>query len=162
MSSAKNIKIGIGYDIHRLEKGRPLILGGVLIPHTKGIVAHSDGDVLIHALSDALLGALALPNIGYYFPDTDPKNQNLNSFHILQFVLSQLRDRDYFVNNIDAVIIAQEPKLLPFIPKMRKNIAQQADISLEDIGLKATTHEKLGEIGKGDAIAVLANVLISR
>ena len=162
MNSAKNIKIGIGYDIHRLEEGRPLILGGVLIPHTKGIVAHSDGDVLIHALSDALLGALALPNIGYYFPDTDPKNRNLNSFHILQFVLSQLRDRDYFVNNIDAVIIAQEPKLLPFIPEMRKNIAQQTDLSLEDIGLKATTHEKLGEIGKGNAIAVLANVLISR
>jgi 2-C-methyl-D-erythritol 2,4-cyclodiphosphate synthase len=145
------MRIGIGYDIHRLVEGRKLILGGVDIPFEKGLLGHSDADVLTHAICDAILGAAALGDIGQHFPDNDPKYLGISSLLLLKQV-SELINPKYFVNNIDSIIIAQKPKLAPFIPDMRMNIAQVLDIEIERVSVKAKTMENLGVVGEGKAI----------
>jgi 2-C-methyl-D-erythritol 2,4-cyclodiphosphate synthase len=154
------IKVGIGYDIHRLVTGRKLILGGVMIDFHKGLEGHSDADVLIHAIADALLGALGLPNIGQVFPDTEPWTQSLNSKKILKYARGMVNKMGYKISNIDTVIIAQEPKLSPYFDKIRESIASILPVDVKDIGLKATTHEGLGSIGAGEAIASIANTIL--
>jgi 2-C-methyl-D-erythritol 2,4-cyclodiphosphate synthase len=154
------IKIGLGYDIHRLVVGRKLIIGGVEIEHHKGLQGHSDADVLIHAISDAILGALGKQNIGVIFPDTAEWTKDLNSKKILEYAWDRMNESNYRISNIDAIIIAQEPKLTPYLEKMRYVIAEILQMSPADVGLKATTNEGLGEIGQCEAIAVIANVLM--
>ena len=155
------MRIGTGYDIHRLEEGHPFILGGVKIPFDKGSVAHSDGDTLLHAITDALLGALALGYIGQHFPDTDPKNKGKNSHYFLKEVYGLVRKKGYKVENIDATIILQTPKLAEYIPAMRNNIAECLDVGADRISVKAKTNEKLDAVGCGDGVAVHAVVLLS-
>lgn len=154
--------IGIGYDIHRLIKGRRLILGGVEVPYKKGPFGHSDADVLLHAICDALLGAISQGDIGELFPDTDPKYKDIASTELLKKVYDLVKDKGYVINNIDTIIIAQEPKLSPFKGKMRKKIAQILKIKKDRIGIKAKTNEGLGEIGERKAIASYAVVLITK
>lgn len=154
------MRIGIGYDIHRLRKGRKLILGGTEIPYSKGLLGHSDADVLLHAISDALLGASNLGDIGQHFPDTDPKYKNISSRIILKKVYQLIRKKGYKIENIDSVIIAEEPKLAPYIPQMKKNIAKILEITDEKVSIKAKTNEKLGYLGKKQAIAAQAVVLL--
>ncbi|MDR1173812.1 MAG: 2-C-methyl-D-erythritol 2,4-cyclodiphosphate synthase [Puniceicoccales bacterium] len=154
------IKVGIGYDIHRLVPGRKLILGGVMIDFHKGLLGHSDADVLIHAIADALLGALGLPNIGQVFPDTETWTQGLDSKKILKYAQGMIDRMGYKISNIDVVIIAQEPKLSPYLDKIRKSIASILLINMEDIGLKAATNEWLGPIGSGESIASIANTIL--
>ncbi|MDR2737341.1 MAG: 2-C-methyl-D-erythritol 2,4-cyclodiphosphate synthase [Puniceicoccales bacterium] len=154
------IRIGAGYDIHRLVKGRKLILGGVEISHHSGLLGHSDADVLTHAISDAILGALGLPNIGEIFPDTEIWTENMESKTILLYARNKLEELSYTISNLDAVIIAQEPKLSPHIEKMRLSISSTLGMAVGDVGLKAVTNERIGEIGHGDAIAAMANALI--
>lgn len=155
-------KIGIGYDIHKLVEGRKLILGGVEIPHGKGLLGHSDADALIHAICDALLGAISAGDIGELFPDTDPKYKGADSAELLKKVYELLKGKNYEIDNIDSVIIAQEPKLTPFKKEMRRKIAQILKIEEDRIGVKAKTNEGLGEIGKGAAIAAYAVALLKR
>ncbi|MDR1891301.1 MAG: 2-C-methyl-D-erythritol 2,4-cyclodiphosphate synthase [Puniceicoccales bacterium] len=154
------IKVGIGYDIHRLAIGRQLILGGVTIDFHKGLLGHSDADVVIHAISDALLGALGLPNIGEVFPDTEAWTKDFDSRKILEYAHNMVIERCYKISNIDIVIIAQEPKLSPHLNKIRESIAAILQINGEDIGLKATTNEGIGAIGAGEAIASIANAIL--
>lgn len=142
------MRIGHGYDVHRLEKDRELILGGVKIPFELGLLGHSDADVLLHAISDALLGAAALGDIGRHFPDTDPRYEGADSLVLLQNVVKMLLDNGYKVNNIDCTIIAQKPKLAPYIPQMRENIARVCGVDKADINVKATTEERLGFTGE--------------
>ena len=149
------MRIGIGYDIHKLVEGRKLILGGVDIPFEKGLLGHSDADVLTHAICDAILGAAALGDIGQHFPDTDPQYLDISSLLLLKRV-AELVTPKYIINNIDSIIIAQRPKLAPFIPDMRKNIAQVLDI--ERVSVKAKTMENLGVVGEGKAIVAEAVV----
>ena len=149
--------IGIGYDIHKLVEGRKLILGGVDIPFEKGLLGHSDADVLTHAICDAILGAAALGDIGQHFPDTDPQYLGISSLLLLKQV-SLLIAPKYVINNIDSIIIAQKPKLAPCIPNMRKNIAQVLDIEIECVSVKAKTMENLGVVGEGKAIVAEAVV----
>jgi 2-C-methyl-D-erythritol 2,4-cyclodiphosphate synthase len=156
------IKVGIGYDIHRLVTGRKLIFGGVTIDFHKGLIGHSDADVLIHAIADALLGALGLPNIGQVFPDAEIWTQDLDSKKILKYAHGMVDKMGYKISNVDIVIIAQEPKLSPYFDKIRESIASILLIDGGDIGLKATTHEGLGSIGSGEAIAsFVSTILIS-
>lgn len=150
------MRIGIGYDLHRLKKGRKLILGGLEIPYPKGLFGHSDADVLLHAISDALLGAANLGDIGQHFPDTDPKYKNISSKIILDKVYQLVRKKGYKIENIDSVIIAEEPKLAPYIPQMKKNIARVLKIKPGEISIKAKTNEKLGYLGQKQAIAAYA------
>jgi len=150
------MRSGIGYDIHKLVKDRALILGGVEIPFEKGLLGHSDADVLLHAISDALLGGAALGDIGEHFPDTDPAYEGVSSLELLEEVNSIIASRGFSVINIDATIIIEEPKMAPYIIRMRENIAVSLGISSDQISIKATTHEQLGEIGKGKAVAALA------
>ncbi|HGJ65854.1 TPA: 2-C-methyl-D-erythritol 2,4-cyclodiphosphate synthase [bacterium] len=154
------MRIGIGYDIHRLEKNRDLVLGGVKIPYKLGLDGHSDADVLLHAISDALLGALALGDIGQHFPNTDPQYKGISSIILLEKVNSLIKEKGYITNNVDSVVIAEEPKLAPFIPAMRENIAKALNISAESVSIKATTAEKLGSIGQGKGISAEAVVSI--
>ena len=154
------IRIGIGYDIHRLTEGRELILGGVRIPYPLGLAGHSDADVLVHSICDALLGSLALGDIGQQFPDTDMKYSGISSLILLEKVNSLIRDRGFITNNLDAIIIAQQPKMAPFIPTMRENIARVLGIAPEFVGVKATTTESLGDIGQGKGIAAEAVVTV--
>ncbi len=154
------MRVGIGYDIHRLEEGRELILGGVRVPFELGLAGHSDADVLVHSICDALLGALALGDIGQHFPDTDAQYRGISSLILLGRVKSLIENRGFAVNNIDTVIIAQKPKLAPFIMAMRENIAETLGIDVEYIGVKATTTEKLGSIGQGKGIAAEAVVSV--
>lgn len=156
------IRIGIGYDIHKLVPNRKLILGGIQIESELGLLGYSDADVVLHALSDAILGALALPNIGIFFPNIDPKNKNLDSKKILIFAKNKLQEQGYFIENIDMVIIAETPKLSPFINQMKCSIANILEIAEPQIGIKATTNEGLGELGQKKAIATYANVLIMK
>lgn len=142
------MRIGHGYDVHRLTEDRELILGGVKIPFELGLLGHSDADVLLHAISDALLGAAALGDIGRHFPDTDPRYEGADSLKLLEAVVKMLHDDGYEVNNIDCTIIAQKPKLSPYIPKMRENIARVCGVDESDINVKATTEEKLGFTGE--------------
>ncbi len=154
------MRIGHGYDVHRLVEDRPLILGGVRIPYEKGLHGHSDADVLVHALMDALLGAAALGDIGQWFPDSDARYSGADSTELLRIVVQGLRDRGYQVSNVDCTILAQRPKLAPYIPKMRERIAQVMDVSPECISVKATTEEGLGFTGTGEGIAAHAVALL--
>ena len=154
------MRIGNGYDVHRLTEGRKLILGGVDIPFEKGLLGHSDADVLIHAVMDALLGAAALRDIGYHFPDTDPEYKGISSIELLKKVKDLLDGEGYTVVNIDAVVIAQRPKLKDYIDKMIKNIAAALDTAAGNVNVKATTEEGLGFTGEGLGIAAFASCII--
>ncbi len=154
------MRIGHGYDAHRYTDGRPLILGGVEIPYDKGLEAHSDGDAVIHAICDALLGAAGLGDIGTWFPDTDSKFENIDSRILLRDVVKHLNDKSYNIGNVDVTILAQAPKMLHHIPKMKVNLAEDIDIPAPAINIKATTTEKMGFIGRLEGIAVYAVCLI--
>ena len=155
------MRIGSGYDVHRLVEGRKLILGGVDIPYEKGLLGHSDADVLVHAVMDALLGAAALGDIGKHFPDSDERYKNISSLLLLRDVSLLLKERGYTTINIDATIIAQRPKLSPYIEQMEKNMADVLEIPIGCINVKATTEEGLGFTGSGDGIAAQAVCLIA-
>ncbi|GAV23136.1 2-C-methyl-D-erythritol 2,4-cyclodiphosphate synthase [Carboxydothermus pertinax] len=154
------LRIGFGYDVHRLVEGRKLILGGVEIPFTKGLLGHSDADVLYHAIADALLGALALGDIGRHFPDHDERFRGINSGYLLQEVYRMVEEQGYCLNNLDAVIVAQKPKLLPYIPLMRENLAKIFKTPLNNISVKATTTEGLGFTGREEGIASYAVITV--
>ncbi|MDR3313191.1 MAG: 2-C-methyl-D-erythritol 2,4-cyclodiphosphate synthase [Oscillospiraceae bacterium] len=154
------MRIGHGYDVHRLAPGRALVLGGVTVPYAKGLLGHSDADVLLHAVMDALLGAAALGDIGQHFPDTDLRYAGIGSIKLLEDVVALLRTNGWRAGNIDATVVAQAPKLLPFLPQMRRNIAQSCGLALEEVSVKATTEEGLGFTGSGEGIAAHAVVLI--
>lgn len=154
------MRIGHGYDVHKLVEDRRLILGGVDIPYEKGLLGHSDADVLAHAVSDALLGAAAYGDIGGMFPDNDPAFKNADSLVLLQKVVARLKEGGYTVGNIDATVLAQRPKLAPFIPAMRENIARACGISVDAVSVKATTEEGLGFTGSGEGIAAHAVCII--
>lgn len=155
-----NIRIGNGYDIHRLVTGRPLILGGVEIAHTVGLLGHSDADVLTHAIMDAMLGALSLGDIGHYFPPTDPQWQGANSLKLLEQVNQLIVDKGWQINNIDSVIVAERPKMKPHLSAMQEKLAKTLNINPEQVGIKATTNEQLGPVGREEGIAVYAVVLL--
>ena len=154
------MRIGHGYDVHKLVEGRDLILGGVKIEHTLGLLGHSDADVLLHAVSDALLGAAGLGDIGKHFPDTDPQYKGADSLKLLEIVAQRVREAGYRVSNIDVTMIAQKPKLKDHIPKMRKNIADCLGIGVETVNIKATTEEHLGFTGRMEGVSAhsVANV----
>lgn len=157
-----NLRIGHGYDVHRLVEGRPLILGGVTLPYEKGLLGHSDADVLTHAVMDALLGAAGLPDIGNLFPDNDKAFLNISSILLLQRVAEKLAEAKVQVVNIDATLIAQAPKIAPYRMTMRQNIADALGISLEQVGVKATTEEHLGFTGDGSGMSAHAVVLVEK
>ncbi|MBQ2265110.1 MAG: 2-C-methyl-D-erythritol 2,4-cyclodiphosphate synthase [Oscillospiraceae bacterium] len=156
------IRIGHGYDVHKLTEGRALILGGVNIPHTLGLLGHSDADVLLHAIADSLLGALALGDIGKHFPDTDPRYKGADSLELLRHVVQLIHEKGYAVGNLDAVILAQKPKLAPHIDKMRENIASVCGVSVDCVSVKATTEERLGFTGREEGISAHCVVLLHR
>jgi 2-C-methyl-D-erythritol 2,4-cyclodiphosphate synthase len=154
------MRIGHGYDVHAFREGDHLVLGGVRIPFTKTFLAHSDGDVAIHALCDALLGAAALGDIGQHFPDTSGEFKNIDSRILLRRVVALLKERGHFVGNVDITIVAQAPKLAPHIPAMRENLAADLDVDLDRVNVKATTTERLGFAGRGEGIAAYAVALL--
>ena len=156
------IRIGNGYDVHRLVAGRRLILGGVDIPHSTGLDGHSDADALLHALCDALLGAVGAGDVGSHFPDTDPKWKGISSLVLMEQVTANCRDKGFEIVNVDTIIVAQKPKLAPFLPEMQKNIAHAMAIDISQINIKATTTEKLGFAGKEEGIAAYAVALLSK
>lgn len=156
------LRIGHGYDVHKLVEGRKLIVGGVEIPHEKGLLGHSDADVLLHAVSDALLGAAALGDIGCLFPDNDPKFEGADSLMLLREVVSVLKKEGYSVSNIDCTLIAQRPKMRPYIDEMRRNIADACGISLDFVSVKATTEEKLGFTGREEGISAHAVCILEK
>ena len=147
------MRIGHGYDVHRLVEGRKLILGGVEVPHTLGLLGHSDADVLTHAIMDALLGAAALGDIGQHFPDTDDRYLGADSIGLLRLVKTLITKQGYRISNLDATVIAQKPKLMPFLPQMRKTLAAAMDIREDQLNLKATTEEHLGFTGRQEGIS---------
>ena len=155
-------RFGIGYDVHRLVEGRKLILGGVEVPYEKGLLGHSDADVLLHAISDALLGAAALGDIGKHFPDTDESFRGADSGKLLAEAARLVRAEGYTIGNVDASIVAQAPKLQPYIQEMRENIARMIEISVGDINVKATTEERLGFTGSGEGMSAYAVAGIER
>lgn len=154
------MRIGHGYDVHRLVENRKLIIGGVEIEHSLGLLGHSDADVLLHAISDALLGAAAMGDIGGMFPDTDERFKDADSLYLLGCVVKRLNDSGYRIVNIDSTLLAQQPKMKPYIDLMRKNIAEACGIDINDVSVKATTEEKLGFTGREEGIAAHAVVLI--
>ena len=156
------MRIGMGYDVHRLSAGRKLIMGGVDIPYEKGLLGHSDADVLVHAIMDALLGAAALGDIGSHFPDTDPAYEGISSICLLEHVGKLLSDHGYKIGNIDATIIAQKPKMRPHIDQMGDNISNALKIRPEQVGVKATTEEGLGFTGSGEGISAHAVCLLEQ
>ena len=155
-------RFGMGYDVHRLVEGRRLILGGVDVPYEKGLLGHSDADVLLHAVSDALLGAAALGDIGTHFPDTDERFRGADSGKLLAEVARLVRAEGYAIGNVDATIVAQAPKLLPHIPRMRENIARMIGVAVGDVNVKATTEERLGFTGSGEGMSAYAIAGIER
>ena len=155
------MRAGMGYDVHRLVEGRKLILGGVEIPYEKGLLGHSDADVLLHAIMDALLGAAALGDIGKHFPDTDPAYEGASSMKLLEHVGALLEDHNYVIENIDATIIAQRPKMLPHIPQMVKNVASALGLEEDQVNIKATTEEGLGFTGSGEGISSQAICMLT-
>ena len=157
-----NIRIGQGIDFHQLETGLDLWLGGVKIPSEKGCVAHSDGDVLLHAICDALLGAAGIRDIGYYFPDTDTQYKNIDSKVLLKNTFDLIRQKGYSVNNIDCTICLEKPKISPFILEMKNTISDIIEKEPDDVAIKATTTEKLGFIGREEGIAAIAVVLLTK
>ncbi|NLW91884.1 MAG: 2-C-methyl-D-erythritol 2,4-cyclodiphosphate synthase [Syntrophomonadaceae bacterium] len=156
------MRVGTGYDVHRLVEGRLLIIGGVKIPYHKGLLGHSDADVLLHAICDALLGAAAQGDIGLHFPDSDERYKDISSLVLLSKVGEILHRRDYRIGNIDSTVVAQEPRLSPYMHQMRENIAQALNITLEQVNVKATTTEGLGFEGSGEGISAQAIVLLER
>lgn len=154
------MRIGHGYDVHRLVEGRPLILGGVTIPYEKGLLGHSDADVLLHAVSDALLGAAGLGDIGKHFPDTDPQYKGADSLELLKVVVSRVKEKGYRISNIDVTMIAQKPKLRPHIEAMEHNIASAVGIDFDRVNVKATTEEQLGFTGTGEGMRCHAVCLL--
>ncbi len=156
------LRIGHGYDAHRLVRGRPLILGGVPIPFEKGLMGHSDADVLLHALADALLGALALGDIGHLFPDSDPATEGIDSRIILRAAAQAVADRGFHLENCDLTLIAQRPKIAPYLDQMRRNIAADLKADLSAVSVKATTEEKMGFTGAGEGICAHAVVLLQK
>ena len=154
------MRIGHGYDVHRLVEGRRLILGGVEVPFDKGLLGHSDADVLTHAVMDALLGACALGDIGHLFPDSDPAYAGADSLRLLDEVVSRLRQRGHRVGNVDATVLAQAPKLAPYLEQMRRNLAWRLQVPVDAVSVKATTEEGLGFTGTGDGIAAHAVCLV--
>ncbi len=154
------MRVGHGYDAHRYISGRPLILGGVEIPYEKGLEAHSDGDAVIHAICDALLGAAGLGDIGTYYPDTDKKYEDIDSRILLRGVASTVHDKLYEIGNVDVTILAQAPRMLPHIPKMKSNLAKDLNLDISAVNIKATTTEKMGFIGRQEGIAVYAVCLL--
>jgi 2-C-methyl-D-erythritol 2,4-cyclodiphosphate synthase len=155
------MRVGIGYDIHKLVEGRKLILGGVEIPHSKGLLGHSDSDALTHAVCDALLGAAALGDLGAHFPDNDPRFSGASSISMLARVAGLLREKGYVIDNIDTVIMAEQPKLAPYISAMRERLSRILEIETDRVSIKAKTGEGLDAVGRGEAIAAHAVVLIS-
>ena len=156
----QKIRVGYGYDVHRLVEGRPLTLGGVRIPSSRGLLGHSDADVLLHAIADALLGAAALRDIGFHFPDTDPQYAGADSTLLLAGVYNLLRERNYRVGNVDATIVAESPKLNPFVPQMQERIAALLEVSPDDISIKATTNEQMDSVGREEGMTAYAVALI--
>lgn len=154
------IRIGTGYDVHRLQEGLPLWIGGVRIEHTHGLLGHSDADVLLHAICDALLGAAALGDIGKHFPDTDPAYKGINSLKLLAHVGTLLKEHGYSIGNIDSTVVAQRPKMAPHIHQMRQNIADTLGISVDQVSVKATTTERLGFEGREEGISAQAVALL--
>lgn len=154
------MRVGMGYDVHKLVEGRKLILGGVDIPYEKGLLGHSDADVLLHAIMDALLGAAALGDIGKHFPDTDPQYKGISSMRLLEHVGNLLEENGYVIENIDATVIAQRPKLLPYMAEMTANVAQALGIEENQVNIKATTEEGLGFTGNGEGISSQAICLL--
>ncbi|MCU0537805.1 MAG: 2-C-methyl-D-erythritol 2,4-cyclodiphosphate synthase [Hydrococcus sp. Prado102] len=155
-----NIRIGNGYDIHKLVEGRPLILGGIEIAHTVGLLGHSDADVLTHAIMDAMLGALSLGDIGHYFPPTDPQWAGANSLILLEQVNGLVRSRGWKIGNIDSTIVAERPKLKPYIKTMQDKLAEVLSLNPDRVSIKATTNEKLGPVGREEGIAAYSVVLL--
>ena len=155
------MRIGMGYDVHKLVEGRDLILGGIKIPYEKGLLGHSDADVLVHAIMDALLGAAALGDIGKHFPDNDEKFRGASSIELLKHVKGLLEEKCYFIGNIDATIIAQKPKLAPYIPQMVEEIASTLGIEIDQVNVKATTEEGLGFTGSGEGISSQAICMLN-
>ena len=156
------MRIGHGYDVHRLVEGRKCIIGGVDIPHSKGLLGHSDADVLVHAVMDAIIGALALGDIGKLFPDNDPQYLGADSLLLCSSVARVMREKGYKIGNIDATVIAQAPKMAPYILKMRENIARVLETDVENVSVKATTEEKLGFTGEGHGISAHAVCLLEK
>ncbi|HPB39343.1 MAG TPA: 2-C-methyl-D-erythritol 2,4-cyclodiphosphate synthase [Flexilinea sp.] len=155
------MRIGLGYDIHRLVQGRRLVLGGVEIPFEKGLLGHSDADVLIHAVCDAILGAAGMGDIGYHFPDTDPEFKDIYSIKLLAVTYEMIRSKGFSVNNIDSTIFAEAPRLSPYKEEMKRNIARTLQINPDRVNIKATTAEGVGLIGKGEGIAAMCIVLMN-
>lgn len=155
------MRVGMGYDVHRLVEGRKLIIGGVDIPYERGLLGHSDADVLLHAISDALLGAAALGDIGKHFPDSDPAYEGISSVILLKKVGELLEEKGFLIENIDATIIAQAPKMRPYIDTMRKNVAEALGLDVEHVNVKATTEEGLGFTGTGEGISAQAICLLT-
>ncbi|WP_424769132.1 2-C-methyl-D-erythritol 2,4-cyclodiphosphate synthase [Paenibacillus sp. sgz302251] len=154
------IRVGQGFDVHQLVEGRPCIIGGVTIPYERGLLGHSDADVLLHAITDAILGALALGDIGKHFPDTDAAFKDADSLKLLEQVWKLVRERGYKLGNIDSTIIAQKPKMLPYIPQMAEVIARALDADVSQVNVKATTTEQLGFTGRGEGIAAQSVVCL--
>lgn len=155
-------RIGLGYDIHRFKEGRDLVLGGVKIPHNKGLDGHSDADCLTHALADSVLGALGLADIGHFFPNDDPSCKNIDSQEILARAVAEARSRGYRVGNVDIALIAEEPKIAPHLAAMKARLAQTLGVETTEVGLKATTNEQIGDLGRSAGIAAHASCLLVR
>ena len=156
------LRIGNGYDVHKLVEGRKLILGGIEIPHTKGVLGHSDGDVLIHAIMDAMLGALALGDIGQHFPDTDMKYKNIDSSILLKKVTDLIKNKGYLIVNLDSIIVLQKPKVKPYLDEMRAKISSILEIEIDRVSIKATTEEKLGFTGDETGVKSYCVVLLKK
>ncbi|MDY3058498.1 2-C-methyl-D-erythritol 2,4-cyclodiphosphate synthase [Fusobacterium sp.] len=156
------LRIGNGYDVHVLTEGRKLVLGGVEIPHTKGVLGHSDGDVLVHAIMDAMLGALALGDIGQHFPDTDMQYKNIDSMVLLSKVKELIYSKGYKITNLDSIIVLQKPKVKPYIEAMRKRIAETLELEIDQVSVKATTEEKLGFTGDESGVKSYCVVLLEK
>jgi 2-C-methyl-D-erythritol 2,4-cyclodiphosphate synthase len=154
-------RTGIGYDVHQFAEGRPLVLGGVTIPHDRGLAGHSDADVLTHAIADAILGSIGQPDIGYWFPPTDASIEGISSLRILEKAASLVRDAGGRIENIDSTLIAEEPKVMKFAPAMKAAIAAALGITPDDVGIKATTNETMGFVGRREGIAALASASVA-
>ena len=161
-NSDKMLRIGNGYDVHVLTEGRKLVLGGVEIPHTKGVLGHSDGDVLVHAIMDTMLGALALGDIGQHFPDTDMQYKNIDSMVLLSKVKELIYSKGYKITNLDSIIVLQKPKVKPYIEAMRKRIAETLELEIDQVSVKATTEEKLGFTGDESGVKSYCVVLLEK
>lgn len=156
------IRIGQGYDVHQLVEGRPLILGGIEIPHHKGLLGHSDADVLLHTITDAALGAIGGGDIGKHFPDTDPEFKDADSRKLLTHIWAYVKEQGYELGNVDCTVIAQKPKLAPYIEQLRESIAGLLEADVSQVNVKATTNEKLGYLGREEGIAALAVILLTK